>query len=85
MPPLPPHPSLISEGRAYTGSKLRFVTSLLGQFLGARSYQAYLKGGVNRRYLRSLYFRHLEKPGEPKLAYFQLARRTRSRQRRLAA
>ena len=78
-------PQLISEGRSYTGSKLHFVTSLLGQFLGVRSYQLYLKGGVDRRYLRSLYFRPLEKPGEPKLAYFQLARRTRGRWRRLAA
>ncbi len=74
-------PELISEGRAYSGAKLRFVTSLLGQLLGARSYQAYLAGGVDRRYLRSLYFRHLEKPGEPKLAYFQLARRTRTRRK----
>jgi hypothetical protein len=78
-------PHLISEGRAFTGSKLHFVTTLLGQSLGTRSYQLYLAGGVDRRYLRSLFFRHLEKPGEPKLAYFQLARRTRGRSRRLAA
>jgi hypothetical protein len=77
-------PPLISEGRTYTGTKLRFVSSLLGQFLGIRSYQAFLRGALDRRYLRSLYFRRLEKPGEPKLAYFQLARRTRGR-RRLAA
>jgi hypothetical protein len=71
-------PELISEGRGYTGDKLRFVSGLLGQCLGTQLYRAYLEGRVNRRYLRSLYFRRLA-GGESKLIYFQLARRTRSR------
>ncbi len=70
-------PQLIREGRGYTGDKLRFVSRLLGQDLGARLYQAYLEGRVDRRYLRSLYFRRLA--GRSKLIYFQLASRTQRR------
>jgi hypothetical protein len=68
-------PRLIYEGRAYSGAKLRFVSALLGQLLGARFYHAYLKGTVRRRELRSLYGCGLGKPGQSKLLYFQLARR----------
>jgi hypothetical protein len=70
-------PELIGEGRGYTGEKLRFVSGLLGQSLGTELYEAYLEGRVNRRYIRALYLRRLDKPNVSKLIYFQLARRTR--------
>jgi hypothetical protein len=70
-------PAVISTGRRYAGDKLAFVTRKLGALLGSQLYDAYLAGDLNKRFLRSLFFRKLEKPGVATAAYFIAARRAR--------
>ena len=72
-------PELIWAGRRYEGEKLAFVIGKLGALLGTQLYDAYLSGDVNKRFLRSLLFRKLEKPGVATAAYFIAARRGRRR------
>ena len=76
-------PTLIAQGRRYQGEKFAFVTRKLGQLLGAELYDAYLGGRVHKRFLRSLYFRKLEKSGVAAAAYFAAARRARKPRRRV--
>jgi len=76
-------PQLIAEGRQYTGEQFEFVTSKLGKLLGTELYDGYIAGRVNRRFVRSLFFRNLEKPHVARVAYFAAARRSRRQRRRL--
>ena len=60
----------MARGRNYAGEKFGFVTNSLGQLLGTDLYDAYIAGRVNKRFLRSLFFRKIEKPGIARAAYF---------------
>ncbi len=72
-------PELIHEGRGYSAAKFAQVTCWLGRLLGSDLYEAYLRGSVTKRSIRSLFLGHTE---QPKAAYFRLANMSR-RQRRL--
>lgn len=75
-------PLLIVEGRQYTGERFDFVTRKLGEMFGTDLYEAYISGVVKKRFIRSLLFRRLEKPGVARTAYFAATRRTvRKKQR----
>jgi hypothetical protein len=63
-------PELIARGRRFPAAKFEFVTTRLGQLLGTELYDAYLAGRVNKRFLRSLFFRKIEKPGIARSTYF---------------
>ena len=78
-------PWLIEEGRAYSGARLDFVTGKLGAMLGSDLYDAYVAGRVHKRFLRSLFFRDLRRPGAAHTLYFAMARRSRRLKRRLVA
>ncbi len=77
-------PPLIVEGRQYTGERFEFVTGMLGDILGTDLYEAYISGGVKKRFIRSLLFRRLEKPGVARVAYFAVARRIAAKKPRAA-
>jgi hypothetical protein len=74
-------PLLIVEGRQYTGERFEFVTRKLGEMLGTDLYEAYITGVVKKRFIRSLLFRRLDKPGVARVAYFAAVRRTRKKPR----
>jgi hypothetical protein len=76
-------PQLIAEGRQYSGEQFAFVTSKLGRLLGNELYEGYIAGRVKRRFMRSLFFRNLDKPGVARIAYFAAARRSRPARRRV--
>lgn len=68
-------PELIRLGIHFTGDKQAFVTGWLGRMLGTQLYEAYLNGRVAKRFIRSLFLRQLERPGEPRAAYFAAVRK----------
>ena len=76
-------PSLIAEGRKYSGERFGFVTGRLGEMLGTELYEQYVSGRVNKRFIRSLLFRRLERPDVARVAYFAAVRRLRRGKRRL--
>lgn len=76
-------PALITEGRNYSGERFEFVTRLLGEMLGTELYEQYVGGRINKRFIRSLLFRKLEKPGVARVAYFAAVRRLRRGKRRV--
>ena len=78
-------PDLIRQGVNFTGDKLEFVTSWLGQMLGTELYEAYLRGRVAKRFLRSLFMRPLQTSGTARATYMAVVRRTRKLPRRAAA
>jgi hypothetical protein len=75
-------PDLVREGRSYSGESFDFATRWLGRLLGSELYDAYLKGTVSKRTIRTLF---LNRGQNPKAAYFRLAHRCRSHGRELAA
>ncbi len=68
-------PDLLREGFEYTGDKFDFVAVRLGQMLGTELYDAYVGGGVAKRFLRSLFMRPLGRPGAARKAYFAVAKK----------
>lgn len=74
-------PELIREGRNYTGKKRELATQWLGRLLGCELYDAYLKGDVGKRSLRSLFAKPLD---QPKAVYFRLARLCRQQRTRFS-
>jgi hypothetical protein len=77
-------PDLIRQGLHFTGDKLEFVTSWMGQMLGTELYEAYLNGSVAKRFLRSLFMRPLHRPGIARAAYHAIVRKMKKPQRRAA-
>jgi hypothetical protein len=75
-------PELMREGRGYSGESFDFATKWLGRLLGSELYDAYLKGSVSKRSIRSLY---LNRGQNPKAAYFRLAHQCRRRRGELSA
>ncbi|HEX6879819.1 MAG TPA: ChaN family lipoprotein [Terriglobales bacterium] len=71
-------PDLISEGRLYGGEKFSFAVAWLGRLLGYEIYNAYLRGTITYRTVRSLF----QRPNpNPKTAYFRIAGLCRSRRK----
>jgi hypothetical protein len=75
-------PDLVREGRGYSGECFDFATRWLGRLLGSELYDAYLKGSVPKRSIRSLF---LNRGQNPKAVYFRLAHQCRHTGRELAA
>jgi hypothetical protein len=67
-------PDLVREGRGRSGEGFDFATRWLGRLLGSELYDAYLKGSVPKRSIRSLF---LNRGQNPKAVYFRLAHRCR--------
>jgi hypothetical protein len=76
-------PELIEQGRNYSDEQLEFVVEKLGGMLGSELYDAYLAGKVHKRYIRSLFFRDLRKPGAAHTLYFAIARRLKPARKRV--
>jgi len=76
-------PSLLEEGMSYSGERFEYMTRQLGYMLGSELYDAYICGRVAKRYIRSLFFRVLERPGAARELYFSIVRKARSPRRRL--
>jgi uncharacterized iron-regulated protein len=76
-------PELIEQGRNYSDEQLEFVVEKLGGMLGSELYDAYLAGKVHKRYIRSLFFRDLRKPGVAHTLYFVIARRLNPARKRV--
>jgi hypothetical protein len=72
-------PSLLSEGVRRQGKPFQFLTRQLGYMLGSELYDRYLSGRITKRFLRSLFFRRLDRPGVPRSVYFATQRRLRRR------
>jgi hypothetical protein len=68
-------PELIQEGRASSGVQLDFIVQKLGGMLGSEIYDAYVSGRLPKRFIRSMLFRDLRKPGLSHNTYFSIARR----------
>ncbi len=71
-------PELIEEGRRYEGDRFGFATMWLGRMLGTHVYDAFVAGRVHKRFIRSVLSKSLLRPGEAKVIYFMIARRSRS-------
>jgi hypothetical protein len=71
-------PPLIEEGRKYDGERFRFATMWLGRMLGTQVYDAFVAGRLHKRFIRSVLSKRLLRPGEAKVSYFMIARRTGS-------
>lgn len=63
--------SRLADGPAAQNSRA------LGYSLGSDLYDAYLSGHATKRYLRSLFFRALDRPGAARSLYFSVLRRLR--------
>ena len=74
-------PPMLSAGVRCEGNAFRFLTRQLGYLLGSELYDAYLDGRLAKRFLRSLFFRSLERPGAPRTIYFATQRKLRRRKR----
>jgi hypothetical protein len=75
-------PALIQEGVKFTGERFDFATRQLGYMLGSELYDAFVAGRVSKRFLRSLYFRKLDRPGSPADVYFAVIRKIHGCRRR---
>jgi hypothetical protein len=76
-------PSLVHEGTLWNGQRRAYTTRTLGAMLGSELHDAYLHGRVTKRFLRSLYFRDLER--DARTVYFVAVRRLRKPRRKLLA
>jgi len=76
----PTVPEQIKEAMGYTGEKFDYLTVQLGNMLGSDLYDAYLAGRVSRRFLKRIFLAHLDDPGTPAQAYFDLVARVRREQ-----
>jgi hypothetical protein len=74
-------PEALSELVQCEGDKLAYATRQLGYLLGNELYDAFISGRIAKRFLRSLFLRHLDKPGAARTAYFATQRRLRRRRR----
>jgi hypothetical protein len=72
---------MLSAGVRCEGDPFRFLTRQLGYLLGSELYDAYLDGRLAKRFLRSLFFRSLERSGAPRTIYFATQRKLRRRKR----
>jgi hypothetical protein len=64
----------------YTGERFDYLTVQLGNMLGSDLYDAYLAGRVSRGFLKRIFLAHLDDPGTPAQAYFDLVARVRREQ-----
>lgn len=71
-------PALLDEGTLWEDKRREFVTRWLGRMLGSDIYDAYVRGNLGKRSLRSLFVRRLDKPEAARTAYFVTARKLRS-------
>ena len=78
-------PELILEGLTWGEERFDFLTRRLGLMLGSQLYDAYLAGRIGRRFLRSLFVCDLASPGLARTLYFDAARRSAGKSRRLAS
>ena len=76
-------PKLLSEGVLWDGGRRSYNTRMLGGMLGSELHDAYLHGRITKRFLRSLYFRDLER--DARTLYFVVVRRLRKPKRKLLA
>lgn len=76
-------PSLVMEGSTWNGQRRAYNTRTLGAMLGSELHDAYLHGRITKRFLRSLYFRDLER--DARTLYFVVVRRLRKPRRKLLA
>jgi hypothetical protein len=74
-------PELLSAGVRCEGEPFQFLTRQLGYLLGSELYDGYLEGRVAKRFLRSLFFRSLDRSGVPRTVYFATQRKLRRRKR----
>ena len=72
-------PELIAAGAKYQGERFVYASRQLGGMLGTQLYDAYLAGGVGKRFLRALFLRPLCRPGVARTAYFEAVKRVSSR------
>jgi hypothetical protein len=70
-------PKRLDEGVACDDRRTLCAARQLGYMLGSDLYDAYISGQVTKRFLRSLFFHHLERPGAPRTIYFATQRRLR--------
>lgn len=78
-------PEQLRQGIESQGQMRRFVVERLGAMLGNEIYDAYIAGRVSKRWLRSLFMRKTRLGYGFRQAYYEMARRTKLPQRRLAA
>jgi len=71
--------SLIEETVGSSAAKFEYLTRRLGYMLGSELYDAYINGVVSKRFLRSLFFRKLDRPQVAQESYMAAARRIHSR------
>jgi hypothetical protein len=76
-------PELLTEGTEWSGPRRAYSTRMLGAMLGSGLHDAYLHGRITKRFLRSLYFRDLER--DARTLYFVVVRRLRKPKRKLLA
>lgn len=70
-------PQLLQEGPGWGGERSSYATQQLGYMLGTQLYDAYIAGRVEKRFLRSLFFRDLNTSGAARIVYFATVRRLR--------
>jgi hypothetical protein len=76
-------PPLLMQGTTWNGQRRAYNTRILGAMLGSELHDAYLHGRITKRFLRSLYFRDLER--DARTLYFVVVRRLRKPRRKLLA
>jgi hypothetical protein len=76
-------PRVIATGISSSGKKREFLVRHLGGMLGAEMHEAYVSGLLNKRYLRSLFFRKVHLPGMARKTYFELAQKVNPVQAKL--
>jgi hypothetical protein len=79
-----PVPEQLEEAMRSPGEKFDYLAAQLGNMLGSDLYDAYLAGRVTRRFLKSVFLAHLDDPGTPAHAYFDLVARVRGEPERPA-
>ncbi len=72
-------PQVLTKCIRLEGDKFLYATRQLGYMLGSDLYRAYISGRIAKRFLRSLYSRHLDKPGAARTLYFATRRKLRRR------
>lgn len=78
-------PELIRQGMHFTDDKREFVVEWLGKMLGTDLYDAYIKGRIAKRFIRSLFMRAQDLPGAARDTYLAAVRRIAKPAQRVAA
>jgi len=68
-------PALLAQAPHWEGKRREYAIRMLGAMLGTELYDSYVNGTISKRFIRSVFFRDLDR--DARTAYFLFVRRVR--------